>query len=33
MIFGVQNEFTQTEIDRVVDGAVDMFMARYGVKV
>ena len=32
MIFGVQSEFTQSELDRVADGAVDMFMARYGVK-
>ena len=30
MIFGVQTEFTQKEIDRIADGAVDMFMARYG---
>lgn len=32
MIFGVQTEFTQPEIERVATGAVDMFMARYGVK-
>ncbi|MGR3659757.1 MAG: TetR/AcrR family transcriptional regulator [Paracoccaceae bacterium] len=32
MIFGVQTKLTQPEIDRVADGAVDMFMARYGVK-
>ena len=31
MVFGVQSEFTQAEIDRVINGAVDMFMARYGV--
>ncbi len=32
-VFGVREEFSQTEIDRIIDGAVDMFMARYGVKV
>lgn len=31
-VFGVQNTFHQNEIDRVVDGAVDMFLARYGAK-
>lgn len=30
LIFGVQTEFSQTEIDRIVDGALDTFMARYG---
>ena len=30
-VFGVQSDFSQTEIDRVIDGAVTMFMARYGV--
>ncbi|MBR9652414.1 TetR/AcrR family transcriptional regulator [Thalassovita aquimarina] len=30
VILGVDTEFSQAEIDRVVDGAVDMFMARYG---
>ncbi len=30
LIFGIDTEFSQAEIDRVVDGAVDMFMARYG---
>ncbi|MDX1779974.1 MAG: TetR/AcrR family transcriptional regulator [Thalassovita sp.] len=30
MIFGISSEFSQPEIDRVVDGAVEMFMARYG---
>lgn len=29
-ICGVQVEFSQTEINRVIDGAIDMFMARYG---
>ncbi|WP_270726434.1 TetR/AcrR family transcriptional regulator [Shimia sp. Alg240-R146] len=32
LVTGVQTEFSQDEIDRVVDGAVEMFMARYGVK-
>lgn len=31
-LFGVRSEFTQAEIDRVIDGAIDMFLARYGVK-
>jgi TetR/AcrR family transcriptional repressor of mexJK operon len=31
MIFGVQMAFSQNEIDRVITGAVDTFMARYGV--
>lgn len=30
LIFGIDTAFSQAEIDRVVDGAVDMFMARYG---
>jgi uncharacterized protein YggL (DUF469 family) len=30
LIFGVQQEFAETEITRIVDGAVDTFMARYG---
>lgn len=30
MIFGIDTRFSQTEIDRIVDGAVDMFLARYG---
>lgn len=29
-VFGVRNSFTQAEFDRVVDGTVAMFMARYG---
>lgn len=29
-LFGMQTSFTEAEIDRVVDGAVQMFMARYG---
>jgi len=28
--FGIQNEFSQTEIDEVVRNAVDTFLARYG---
>jgi AcrR family transcriptional regulator len=30
LMFGVSKEVSVAEIDRVVDGAVDMFMARYG---
>ena len=30
LIFGVQSKFSDAEIDRVVKGAVDMFMACYG---
>lgn len=30
MVFGIRNSFTPAEIDRVVMGAVDTFMARYG---
>lgn len=30
-VFGIQTRFTQTEVDRVIRGAVDMFMARFGV--
>jgi AcrR family transcriptional regulator len=30
-VFGVRTEFSQNEIDRVIDGAVTMFLARYGV--
>lgn len=29
-VFGVQDSFSDAEIGRIVDGAVDMFMARYG---
>ncbi len=29
-VFGVQKSFDQDEIDRVIDSAVDMFLARYG---
>ncbi|MYM55601.1 TetR/AcrR family transcriptional regulator [Thalassovita mangrovi] len=32
LIFGIDTEFSKDEIDRVVDGAVDMFMARYGAE-
>lgn len=31
-VFGVRDQFTQKEIDRVIDGAVEMFLARYGVR-
>jgi TetR/AcrR family transcriptional repressor of mexJK operon len=31
-IFGIADEVSQADKDRVVNGAVDMFMARYGVK-
>lgn len=30
-VFGIQNTFTEAEIARVIDGAVEVFMARYGV--
>jgi AcrR family transcriptional regulator len=32
MMFNMDNTFTQSEIDRVVNGAVAMFMACYGVR-
>ncbi|MFG5383929.1 TetR/AcrR family transcriptional regulator [Yoonia sp. R2-816] len=32
MVFNMASEFTEAEKLRVVDGAVEMFMARYGVK-
>lgn len=32
LLCGVKTTFTQAEIDRVLDGAVDMFMARHGAK-
>ena len=31
LIFGVSKSVSDAEIDRVVEGAVDMFMARYGL--
>ncbi len=31
VICGLQTQFTQAERDRVINGAVEMFMARYGV--
>lgn len=31
LVFGLQDQFTTAEIDRVVDGAIDTFLARYGV--
>jgi AcrR family transcriptional regulator len=33
MVFNMTDEFTEAEKLRVVNGAVEMFMARYGVKV
>ncbi len=30
LMIGIQKEFSEEEIDRVIDGAVEMFMARYG---
>lgn len=30
VMIGVQTTFSETEVDRVVKGAVDMFLARYG---
>jgi hypothetical protein len=32
MIFNMTATFTQQEVERVVSGAVEMFMARYGAK-
>ena len=32
MVLGLREAPTEEEIDRVIDGAVDMFLARYGVK-
>ena len=32
LMFGVSKEVSAAEIDRVVDGAVDVFMARYGAE-
>ena len=32
LIFGVSKSVSDAEIDRVVEGAVEMFMARYGAK-
>lgn len=31
-VFGIKSRFTPAEVDRVVTGAVDMFLARYGVR-
>jgi len=30
-VFGVRDSYTKAEIDRIIDGAVEMFLARYGV--
>jgi len=30
LTFGIQTAFTDAEIDRIVNGAIDMFMTRYG---
>ncbi len=32
MLCGVQDRFSQAEITRIIDGAVSMFLARYGVQ-
>lgn len=32
LVFGLRSEFSQAERDRIVDGALDTFMARYGAK-
>ena len=32
MVLGIKTEFRDDEIDRVIHGAVDMFMARYGAR-
>jgi AcrR family transcriptional regulator len=29
---GLQSEFTQDDVDRIIEGAVEMFVARYGAK-
>ena len=31
VIFGIRGDFTEADRDRVADGAVSMFLARYGV--
>jgi AcrR family transcriptional regulator len=31
LILGVKSQFTEDEVRRVIDGAVEMFLARYGV--
>jgi len=31
MVLGLRNSVTDADIDRVIDGAVDMFLCRYGV--
>lgn len=30
IVFGIQTQFEPEEIDRIIDGATEMFMARYG---
>ncbi|MHC0052237.1 TetR/AcrR family transcriptional regulator [Actibacterium sp. D379-3] len=32
MMFGIKKKFSDAEVDRVIQGAVGMFMARYGVR-
>lgn len=32
ILSGIQTKFSDADIDRVLDGAVEMFMARYGVR-
>lgn len=29
LVFGIQTEFSQAELDRIVDGAIETFLARY----
>ena len=30
LLMGIQSEFSEIEMARIADGAVEMFMARYG---
>jgi hypothetical protein len=32
LVLGIKTSFTDAELDRVIRGAVDTFMARYGAK-
>lgn len=32
VVFGMADTITSQEIERIIDGAMDTFMARYGVK-
>ncbi len=31
LTFGIQTEFSEADLNRILDGAIEMFMARYGV--